>query len=140
MARHLIFESSIGSFAQQENLILNRLLKNVRRYCPAKITVLDFDTVVSEPQTILKIIAATLNLGVPGFPGHLPRLKQSAGDLMIMAMRLHNSRSTGKVFLRFLITICRIIDRGTLKKIRIFIQLYPMPRNQGFLVRRLYNS
>ena len=94
---------------------------------PDQITVLDIDTVVSEPQIILTIIAVALDLDVPTFPRHLPRLKQSAGDVTVMAMRLHKSRSARKVFPRF-ITICSIIDQGTLKRVSIFIWIYPMHR------------
>ena len=101
-------------------LNIEQTIRECEKILPGQITVLDFDTVVSDPQTTLKIIAATLNLDEPKFDGNLPRLKQSAGDLTVIAMRLHNSRSVGKVFFQLLITICRIIDSLTKRKIRIF--------------------
>lgn len=101
-------------------LNIEKTIQEFERILPGKIIVVDFDTVVSNPQAILKIIADTLNLDEPIFRGHLPRLKRSAGDLTIMAMRLQNSRPTGKVFFELLVTICRIIDKITLRKIRIF--------------------
>ena len=101
-------------------LNIEQTIRECEKILPGQITVLDFDTVVSDPQTALKIIAATLNLDEPKFDGNLPRLKQSAGDLTVIAMRLHNSRSIGKIFFQLLITICRIIDSLTKRKIRIF--------------------
>ena len=101
-------------------LNIEKTIQECERILPGQIVVVDFDTVVSDPQAILKIIATTLNLDEPIFRGNLPRLKQSAGDLTVIAMRLRNSRPTRKVFFELLITICKIIDKITLRKIRIF--------------------
>ena len=101
-------------------LNIEKTIQECERILPGKIIVVDFDTVVSDPQAILKIIAATLNLDEPIFRGNLPRLKQSAGDLTVIAMRLRNSQPTGKIFFQLVIFISRMIDNITGRKICIF--------------------
>ena len=101
-------------------LNIEKTIQEFERILPGKIIVVDFDTVVSDPQAILKIIATTLNLDEPIFRGNLPRLKQSAGDLTVIAMRLRNLHPTGKIFFQFIIFISRMIDSITGRKICTF--------------------
>jgi len=101
-------------------LNIEKTIQECEKILPGQIIVVDFDTVVSDPQAILKIIATTLNLDEPIFRGNLPRLKQSAGDLTVIAMRLRNLHPTGKIFFQFIIFISRMIDSITGRKICTF--------------------
>ena len=116
----LCFRDFCGKLTSTGKLDIDRTIQDCEDILPGQVTVLPFETVVSDPQAVLGIIADTLNLAEPQIHGDLPRLKQSAGDLTTMAMRLRNSRPTGNIFCEILLTICKIIDQITLRKIRIF--------------------
>ena len=116
----LCFRDFCRKLISTGKLDIDRTIQDCEEILPGQVTVLPFETVVFDPQAVLGIIADTLNLPEPKFHGDLPRLKQSPGDLTTIAMRLRNSRTTGKIFFELLTTICRIIDRTTPKPIRIF--------------------
>ena len=100
-------------------LDIDKTIRDCEKILPGQVTVLPFETVISDPQAILGIIANTLNLPEPQFHGDLPRLKTSPGDITTIAMRLQNLNPDHPILFRFLTLMCRRLDQLILRKIRL---------------------